>query len=128
MVVKGRSWPLKPLTPSPSLLGRETKSLLIGEAADQGIVDSITQLAGHMPGVMHVNGVLILHLGPRQVIVALSLEVADDWKTPGIEGLIVELEKSIRCVHPDVLFIFIKLQSPGAYKDTVKRYYGSHGQ
>jgi hypothetical protein len=56
MVVKGRSWPLKPLTPSPSLLGRETKSLLIGEAADQGIVDSITQLAGHMPGVMHVNG------------------------------------------------------------------------
>jgi len=111
-----------------SLLGRETKSLLIGEAADQGIVDSITQLAGHMPGVLHVNGVLTVHLGPRQIIVALSLELADDWKTPGIEALIVELEKSIRRVHPDVLFIFIKLQSPEAYKDTVKRYYGPHGQ
>jgi cation diffusion facilitator family transporter len=61
-----------------SLIGRETKSLLIGEAADQGIVDSITQLAGHMRGVMHVNGVLTVHLGPRQIIVALSLELADD--------------------------------------------------
>jgi len=67
-----------------SLLARETKSLLIGEAADQGIVDSIMQLAGQMPGVMHVNGVLTVHLGPRQIIVALSLELADDWKTPRI--------------------------------------------
>jgi divalent metal cation (Fe/Co/Zn/Cd) transporter len=106
-----------------ALLGRETKSLLIGEAADQGIVDSIKELAGHMPGVMHVNGVLTVHIGPRQIIVALSLELADDWKTPGIEAMIVELEKSIRCLHPDVLFVFIKLQSPEAYRDTVKRYY-----
>jgi divalent metal cation (Fe/Co/Zn/Cd) transporter len=111
-----------------SLLGRETKSLLIGEAADQAIGDSIKQLAGHMPGVMHVNGVLTVHLGPRQIIAALSLELADDWKTPGIEAMIVELEKSIRRVHPDVLFVFIKLQSPEAYKDTVKRYCGPGGR
>jgi cation diffusion facilitator family transporter len=107
-----------------ALLGRETKSLLIGEAADQGIVDSIKELAEHMPGVIHVNGVLTVHIGPRQIIVALSLELKDDWKTPGIEAMIVELEKSIRCLHPDVLFVFIKLQSPEAYRDTVKRYYG----
>jgi divalent metal cation (Fe/Co/Zn/Cd) transporter len=111
-----------------SLIGRETKSLLIGETADQGIVDSITQLAGHMPGVMQVNGVLTVHLGPRQIVVALSLELADDWKTPGIEAMIVELETSIRCVHPGVFLIFIKLQSPEAYKDTVKRYCGPSGQ
>jgi hypothetical protein len=42
--------------------------------------------------------------------------------------MIVELEQSIRRVHPDVLFVFIKLQSPEAYKDTVKRYCGPRGR
>jgi divalent metal cation (Fe/Co/Zn/Cd) transporter len=81
-----------------------------------------------MPGVIHVNGVLTVHLGPRQIVVALSLELADDLKTPGIEAMIVELEKSIRCVQPGVYLVFIKLQSPEAYKDTVRRYYGPSGQ
>ena len=59
---------------------------------------------------------------------ALSLELADDWKTPGIEAMIVELETSIQCVHPGVLFIFIKLQNLETYKETVKRYCGPSGR
>jgi len=34
-----------------SLVAKETKSLLIGERADQGIIDSIMQLAEQIPGV-----------------------------------------------------------------------------
>ncbi|HEX4351248.1 MAG TPA: cation diffusion facilitator family transporter, partial [Polyangiales bacterium] len=39
------------------LLARETKGLLIGERADQSIVDSILQLTAQMNGVAHANEV-----------------------------------------------------------------------
>lgn len=59
-----------------ALLARETKGLLIGEAADQPIVESIMHIAEIMEGVAHANGVITVHLAPEQIVVALSLEPA----------------------------------------------------
>ncbi|MEO7026781.1 MAG: cation diffusion facilitator family transporter, partial [Caulobacteraceae bacterium] len=64
------------------LLAKETKSLLIGERADPGIVDSILHVVGQIDGVTHANGVLTVHLAPQEILVALSLEFADELKTP----------------------------------------------
>jgi cation diffusion facilitator family transporter len=48
------------------LLAKETKSLLIGERADPGIVDSIMRVAGQIDGVTHANGILTVHLAPKE--------------------------------------------------------------
>src|SRR4029077_6772797 len=64
-----------------ALLARETKGLLIGEAADQPIVESIIHIAEIMEGVAHANGVITIHLAPEQIVVALSLEFADELRT-----------------------------------------------
>src|SRR5476649_892240 len=69
-----------------ALLARETKSLLIGERADQSIVDSILRLAETVEGVAHANGVLTVHLAPHQIMAALSLEFADELRTSEIEA------------------------------------------
>jgi len=108
-----------------TLLARETKSLLIGERADQSIVDSILQLAGTMGGVTHANGVLTVHLGPKQIVVALSLEFADQLRTSEIEAKVAELEDRIRAKHPAVVALFVKPQSSEGYKQTIKRRYGT---
>ena len=110
-----------------ALLARETKSLLIGEPADKAIVDSITQLSVRMPGVANANGMLAVHLAPREVLIALSLEFADELRTPQIEAKVAELEACVRKLHPEVVAIFIKPQTAIGYKETVARRFGQDG-
>jgi len=107
-----------------SLLARETKSLLIGERADQTIIDSILRLAATMEGVAHANGVLTVHLGPSQIVAALSLEFADELRTSAIEAKVAELERRIRVSHPAVVALFIKPQTAEGYRQTIARRYG----
>ncbi len=106
------------------LLARETKSLLIGEPANQGIVKSIMRIAETMDGVAHANGVLTLHLAPRQIVIALSLEFADELQTPELEVKVIELEQRVRKSHPEVVAIFVKPQSRTGYEETIKRRFG----
>lgn len=107
-----------------SLLARETKSLLIGEGADAAITDSIMHVARLIPGIANANGVLTVHLAPREILVALSLEFADELRTPEIEAKVIELERCVRLSHPEVVAVFVKPQSPEGFKETVKRRFG----
>lgn len=94
-----------------TLLARETKSLLIGERADQSIVDSISAIAETIGGISHANGILTVHLAPNQILAAVSLEFDDDLTTPEIEGKVAELENNVRQKHPSVVALFVKPQS-----------------
>jgi cation diffusion facilitator family transporter len=101
-----------------SLLARETKSLLIGEAADPSLVNSITRLSEKIKGIAHANGILTIHLAPQQVVIALSLEFADELRTPEIEAKVAELERLVCQSHPEVVTIFVKPRLP---QDSRKR-------
>ena len=107
-----------------ALLGRETKSLLIGERADQAIIDSILQIAESIDGVTHANGVLTIHLAPQQIVASLSLEFADELKTSEIEARVMELERRLCAKHPSVISVFVKPQTPEGYQATLARRYG----
>jgi cation diffusion facilitator family transporter len=109
------------------LLARETKGLLIGERADQRIHDSILRIAGGIEGVAHANGVITIHLAPQQIMVALSLEFADELRTPEIEARVIDLEHRVRLMHPGIVALFVKPQSSGGFKETDERRYGKLG-
>lgn len=106
------------------LLAKETKSLLIGEPADPEIVASILRVVGQIEGVTHANGVLTVHLAPHEILVALSLEFADELRTPEIEARVIELERRVRQSHPEVAALFVKPQSPEGFKETVAHRFG----
>jgi cation diffusion facilitator family transporter len=116
------------LAATAALLALETKGLLIGESADQPIVDSIMRIATKMDGVDHANGIITVHLAPRQIVVALSLEFADELKTPDIEVKVVELERRLRHMHPTVIALFVKPQSSSGYKQGFARRHGKLGE
>jgi hypothetical protein len=40
------------------------------------------RVANAMEGAAHANGIITVHLAPEQSLVALSLEFADELKTP----------------------------------------------
>ena len=101
------------------LLARETKGLLIGETADQTVIDSILKIAGSIAGIAHVNGALTTQIGPAQIIATLSLEFADDLRTPEIEAIIIKLERRVRDHCPEVTALFVKPQTLVAHEKAI---------
>src|SRR5690606_22096538 len=97
------------------LLARETKGLLIGEAADRTTRKSMLQIAGNIPGVVCANGVLSVHVSPSEIVVAFSIELEDELRTPEIEQVVIKLERRIRQAHPEVTSVFVNPQTPGRY-------------
>jgi len=102
-------------------LAYETKGLLIGEPADPLIVKSILTIAKNTDGIANANGIVTLHLAPQQIMVALSLEFADELKTPDIEQRVVDLEARLRAAHPYVVAVFVKPQTSDQFKAAAAR-------
>lgn len=97
------------------LLARESKSLLIGEAAQPALVQAICRLAAAQPGIERVNGLITVQMAPDQVFVALSAEFADDLSASDIEAAVAGLEQRIREENPDVATLFVKPQTASAF-------------
>ena len=93
------------------LLAYECKSLLIGEAADPGVVSGIGELARSTPGIGRINELRTMHLGPQDILLNISLDFADHMSSAQVEEAISTLEQRIKGAHPDVKRIFIEAQS-----------------
>ena len=109
------------------LLARESKSLLIGEGASSELTRSVTQIAAKNPAVLRVNGMLTAQLAPEQIVVALSLEFADDLRVPELEQRVIEIETSIREQHSEVTALFVKPQTPKAFCEATQDRFGIEG-
>lgn len=107
-----------------AVIARETKGLLIGERASSKVDRSITAIADDEPDVEQANGVLTFQLGPSEVVVVLSLEFADDLRTPEIETIVTRLEQKIRTTHPEVIAVFVKPQTAKSYRHVVAKRHG----
>lgn len=94
------------------VLARETKGLLIGEPARSELVSSICAMARAQPGIERSNGLFTVHLGPRQVVAALSVEFADALSAGEVERIVATLEDRVRKAHPEVVSLLIKPQKP----------------
>ena len=109
------------------LLARESKSLLIGESASGELTQSIMDIAAKNPAVRRVNGMLTAQLAPDQILVALSLEFADNVRVPELEERVVEIERSIRAQHSEVTALFVKPQTPKTFSDARRNRFGIEG-
>ncbi len=89
----------------------ETHGLLIGEAADPAVVAAIEEIVRDEPGVVHLNEVLTQHLGPSDILVNLSLDMADDLTAGAVEDTVTRLDKALKARHSDVKRVFIEIQA-----------------
>jgi cation diffusion facilitator family transporter len=97
-------------------LARESKGLLIGEAASLRVRDSIVEIAGHQPNIERADLILTVHLAPDQIVVALSVEFADGLATTQIEETVLALERNIQEQHPEIVAIFVKPQTARTFQ------------
>lgn len=96
------------LAATAGFLARESKGLLIGEAAAPELLASIARLVQALPGVERVRPMLSVHLAPQQVVVALDVDFADALTAGALETSVLAIEAHIRQQHPEVAAIFVK--------------------
>ena len=90
------------------LLARESKGLLIGEAADPELVDGLRELACGKPGVVGVGHVLTVHSAPDQVTVMINVDFRDDMLAGEVERIVAETEHDARERWPQVRRLFVR--------------------
>jgi cation diffusion facilitator family transporter len=99
------------LATTASFLAYESHSLLTGEGVQPEVRSSIRRLAEGEPGVSRLNELLTMHFGPRDVLVAVSLDFEDAQPASSVESTVTRLERRIKAAHPNVTRVFIEAQS-----------------
>jgi cation diffusion facilitator family transporter len=94
-----------------SLLAFETKGLLIGEAAHPRVVDGVRRIARAEESVVGVNEILTMHLGPKDILLNVSLDFADKKTADDVETSVTNMERQIKMQFPEVTRVFIEAQS-----------------
>ena len=92
-------------------LAYETKSLLIGERANQEVVNGVRSLVRQIEGVTHVNEVSTIHMGPDFVLANISLDMTDELPSQTIKQAITEMTRQIKQTHPVVKRVFIEIEA-----------------
>jgi cation diffusion facilitator family transporter len=98
------------------LLARESKGLLLGESALPEVQRALLAIARSEAAADRINGIITVHIGPSQIVVALSLEFRDHLTTPQIEEAIERIETRMRASYPQIAFLFAKPQKRAVWE------------
>jgi cation diffusion facilitator family transporter len=90
------------------VLGIETKSLLLGEAASLDAQRRLRERLEQTPGVERVIHMRTMHLGPEELLVGVKIGVAADAGAEGIARCIDAAERAMREAEPTARVIYIE--------------------
>ena len=93
------------------LLVRESKGLLLGEAADPDTLRSLRQLLLDDPGIDKIKDPLTMHFGPHEILLAVNVTFQPDLSAEEVAYAVNRVEKKIRAAHPDMQRIYIEASS-----------------
>ena len=68
-------------------------------------------------GVENANGIVTVHLGPSQIVAALSIDFRDDMSGHDIEVCVERLEENIRKRFPEIASVFVKPQKNAVWQE-----------
>jgi cation diffusion facilitator family transporter len=90
------------------VLGMETKSLLLGEAASAASVRRISDAVATTDGVERIVHLRTMHLGPDELLVAAKIAVPPTVSAATIAATIDAAEAAIRAVEPIARVIYLE--------------------
>lgn len=101
-----------------AVLAFESKGLLIGEAARESVTEKVREIIERNPDIRNINALLTMHLGPRDILLNLSLDFVDGISATRVEAVISILEREIKEAHPEITRVFIEAQSIQGHRDS----------
>ncbi len=94
-------------------LAYETKGLLIGESAAQGVVQGLRALVKARPEVGHLNMVSTMHMGPGFVLAVISVDFIDSLSADEVELATQDMNRAIKVAYPLIQRVFIEAMPRG---------------
>ncbi|WP_169807982.1 cation diffusion facilitator family transporter [Actinomadura hibisca] len=88
-------------------LGRESKDLLIGKAADVEVQSRIREEICSSPGVDGVDELFTMHFGPEAILVAAKVHFSDDISADEAEDIAGEIDRRLCEREPLVRHVFL---------------------
>jgi cation diffusion facilitator family transporter len=104
-----------------ALLAYECKSLLIGEGVHAETRRGVEAVIAAEPGILRVNEHRSMHLGPEEVLLALSVDFAGDLSADQVEAAIARMEQAIKERYPEIRRVFIEAQSWRAHRAALEQ-------
>jgi cation diffusion facilitator family transporter len=91
-------------------LAYETKSLLIGESANQGTIKGVRAILAANDSIDHVNEVLTMHMGPDFILANISVDFDDAKTADYIENVVAMIDEEIKQEFPQIKRVFIEAE------------------
>ena len=91
-------------------LAYETKGLLIGESANQSVIQGIRQTLQEKPNIEHINEVLTMHMGPDFILANISVDFSDTISAQEVEVDIAAIDHRIKQKFPQIKRVFIEAE------------------
>jgi cation diffusion facilitator family transporter len=88
-------------------LGRENKSLLIGQALPEDVRRGLSDVIADSPGIDTVVELLTMQLAPDEVLVAAKIDLDDESTGATLEKNADEVERRVRSRFPEVRHVFL---------------------
>ncbi len=88
-------------------LGRDTKDLLINQAADPAIRVIAFNVISSYPEVVAISQLLTMQLGPNQILLASRLQFGDELMGRDIERVSTEIERELARRVPSLREVFL---------------------
>ncbi len=93
-------------------LAYESRSLLVGEAADPDIVAALQKIVLADPAVTGLGKVLTMHLGPRDILLNIEVRFTRGLPVEQIHEAVHRIEEQISKPYPEVSRVFIEVEVP----------------
>ncbi|HSR55090.1 MAG TPA: cation diffusion facilitator family transporter [Alphaproteobacteria bacterium] len=101
------------------LLAMESKGLLIGEAASPETIAGVRGILEKEAGILTINEVLSMHLGPQDVLVNISIDFREGISSGEVETTITSLERRVKAAYPQIKRVFIEAQGWASHQRSI---------
>ena len=89
-----------------TFLAKESKGLLLGESADEEVLNQVEDILERNPNVEKWSLPATMHFGPNHILMILELDLNDKLSIPESEKVLVELRNEIRNTEPKISRVF----------------------
>lgn len=110
-----------------ALLAFESKGLLIGEAASASVIQYVRDIINRNTDILSINELRTMHLGPRDILLNLSLDFVDGISATRVENAISVMEEEIKSRCPEITRVFIEAQSIRGHRESKQAPAGAGG-
>jgi cation diffusion facilitator family transporter len=90
------------------MLARESRSLLMGETAEESLLDKISVIVKKDPAIKDVQSPLSMYMAPEEVLVLLKVNFERELNSNEIASSIQRIRENVQREHPDVKQLYIE--------------------